>query len=77
MIEANAPLLGCQLRQRVTFCMKWARMLCIFGACRFCLAWRLSSENAQNIVLHFFWTDIDVIRPENLMEFVLVEKTEG
>ena len=36
-----------------------------------------SSENAQNIVLHFFWTDIDVIRPENLMDFVLMEKTEG
>ena len=28
-------------------------------------------------VLHLFWTDIDVIRPENLMEFVLMEKTEG
>ena len=27
-------------------------------------------------VLHLFWTDIDVIRPENLMEFVLMEKTE-
>ena len=47
--------------------------------------WRLSllsslvtsSENAQNIVLHFFWADIDVIRPENLMDFVLMEKTEG
>ena len=46
-------------------------------ACRFCPAWRLSLENAQNIVLHFFLTDIDVIRPENLMEFVFVEKTEG
>ena len=23
MIDANSPLLGCQLRQRVTFCIDW------------------------------------------------------
>ena len=27
--------------------------------------------------LTLFWADIDVIRPENLMEFVLMEKSEG
>ena len=47
--------------------------------------WRLSLlfslmtfvGNRTEHVLHFFWTDVDVIRPENLMEFVLMEKTEG
>ena len=33
-------------------------------------------EGTKHRFTHF-WADIDVIRPENLMEFVLMEKSEG
>ena len=34
-------------------------------------------EERVNHHFALFWTDIDVIRPENLMDFVLKEKSEG
>ena len=33
-------------------------------------------EGTKHRFTHF-WADIDVIRPENLMEFVLMETSEG
>ena len=41
------------------------------------LAWKNFVEERTEHCFTLFWTDIDVIRPENVMEFVLMEKTEG
>ena len=41
------------------------------------LAWKNFVEERTEYCFTLFWTDIDVIRPENVMEFVLMEKTEG
>ena len=36
---------------------------------------RVGKQTERHVIL--LWTDIDVIRPENLMEFVLMEESEG
>ena len=40
-------------------------------------AWMNFVEERIEHRFTLFWTDIDVIRPENLMEFVLMENSEG
>ena len=40
-------------------------------------AWMNFVEERTEHRFTLFWTDIDVIRPENLMEFVLMENSEG
>ena len=60
---------------------KWVRMLGVFRAFEERLvipAWVKVTEERAEHRFTLFGTDIDVIRPENfLMEFVLMEKSEG